>query len=415
MKSKFFLIFLILIVNAKALTIDELKEVVDRNSLDVAIARLQVEKSQLELRKTFRGYFPQISLSAEFDEIYPFGLNGGWNQNYSLGITVSAVPVDFKRKVQLEIDKEFVQLDKHSLDEKRLSLYYEGVVYLLKLKALERKIAFRKEIVKDSEEILKVAEDKYRKGLVLITDVLKAKADLRDARALLRKACLEYEQTFNELNELVNYVLPEGEKPEVELEESFQIPPVGELLKKAFSLRPELTKAKENLKISSLKAELVEKNLSPTLTLSASSVRSGSEFFPEEKNYQFSAILSFPVFDSGVTKLGRMAGLKEKEKAELSLRKEENRVKREVLNAIAALESNEESLKSDKAFLRFAKRSYERVFNEYKLGVSDIVALMQAHQNLKNAMERFVDSLLNLNISYYQLLRATGELLREER
>ncbi len=413
MRTKFFPLFLLLTAHAGAVTVEGIKELIDTSSIDITIAKLEVEKSGLELEKTFRGYFPTVSLSAEFDEFYPAGLKNSWNQNYSLGFTVSATPLDFRRNVQLEIDRKVLRTDRYSVDEKRLSLYYQGIVYLLKLKALEKKIAFRKEIVRDSEEILKVAEDKYRKGLALITDVLKAKADLRDAKALLRKARLEYEQTFNELNELVNYTLPENERIEVELEESFQIPSVQELMKRALSMRPEILKAKENVKIFSLKAELVEKNLSPSLTLSASYLRNGSEFFPPDKNYRLSAVFSFPVFDSGVTKLGRMAELKEKEKAKLSLRKEKNRIKREVLNAVAGLKSNKESFESDRAFLKFARKSYERVFNEYKLGVSDIVALMQAHQNLKNAMERFVDSLLNLNISYYQLKKATGELLGE--
>jgi outer membrane protein TolC len=72
---------------------------------------------------------------------------------------------------------------------------------------------------------------------------------------------MEYSQVFNSLNELVDYVLPEDETPEVELKKNFPLPKKEELLKKAFNLRPELKKAKKEVEVARLKVELQRKTL----------------------------------------------------------------------------------------------------------------------------------------------------------
>ena len=100
---------------------------------------------------------------------------------------------------------------------------------------------------------------------------------------------------------------------------------------------------------------------------------------------------------------------------EVELKKVKNRIKTEVLNALYALKASRDILKSSEAFLKFSRKSYERALNEYRLGVSDFVSLLQAHENLKKAEEAYIDSLLKLNLSWLQLRKATGELLGGKR
>ena len=217
------------------------------------------------------------------------------------------------------------------------------------------------------------------------------------------------------LNELVDYVLPEDETPEVELKKNFPLPKKEELLKKAFNLRPELKKAKKEVEVARLKVELQRKTLSPSLNLSVSYSRSGTSFLPEDNLYNFSVSLNFPVFDSGVTHFRSMALEKDLVVKEIELKKVRNSIKTEVLNALQAFRASQDILKSAESSLRFSRKAYERALNEYKLGVSDIVALLQAHEGLKKAEEAYIDALLKLNLSWLQLKKATGELLGGKR
>ncbi len=395
------------------LTISELKSLIDKNSLDLSIGRFSVEKSELLEKSTFRSYFPKVSLTGEVDEFYPYTSfsSKSWNQQYSLGVSITANPLNLQRNLQLKVDRYSIDVNREQLEKTRLNLYYQGINYLLKLKALERIVEIRRELLKNSEKILNVSEEKYKKGLVLITDVLKSKANVENARSSLRKAERDYNQTFNNLNELVNFSLSENEKPEVELFEAVKLPEVEKLVKRALSTRPEICALRKEIEVTKLNVKIEQRTLSPQLNLSASYTRSDTKVFPENNNYRFSAVLNFPVFDSGVTKFKSLAAEKDLVSKEISLRKQENAIKREVLNAVESVNSALEEVKSSKSFLEYSKRAYERTFNEYKLGVSDIVALLQAFDNLKNAEESYINSLLSLNSAYYELKRATGELL----
>jgi outer membrane protein TolC len=413
---KGFIVFLTVVffgVNSYAVTVEELKSLIDQKALNLIAQKVELKRREFSAKATLRSFFPTLSLSAGVTEFYPYQRFGSksWEQEYSFGLSLTATPVDLKKNVQFKIDRLSVKVSKDDLNATELNLYYEGISALLKLKALKEKIEVRKRILENSQKILSVAKKKYKEGLVLITDVLKAESEVESARSSLSEALMEYSQTFNSLNELVDYALSEDESPEVELKKDYSVPERKELLKKAFTLRPEVKKAEKEIKVAKLNVELQKKNLSPTVNLSASYFRSGSSFFPEDNNYNLSLSLNFPVFDSGVTRFRSMAAEKDLVVKELELKRVKNSVKTEVLNALASLKSSREILKSSEAFLRFSRKSYERALNEYKLGVSDIVALLQAHENLKKAEESYIDALLKLNLSWLQLQKATGELL----
>ncbi|MEO2083039.1 MAG: TolC family protein, partial [Desulfurobacteriaceae bacterium] len=275
------------------------------------------------------------------------------------------------------------------------------------------RISYRKGSLESAEKILKVAEEKYEKGLVMITDVLKAKSEVEKVRGELSSLEAEYDQSFNRLNELLNFSLKKGEKPEVELKEEKPHFEVSHLVKEAFSLRPEIRRAEKELGVSSFQVNYEKSRLRPSLSLSFSMRRSGTTFWPEERSYSWSVNLNFPLFDSGQSTYRALEKDREREVALLKLKKLKNRIKREVLDVVADIESSYRNLKSDYAFLEFSKKAYDRALNEYKLGVSDIVALMQAFDTLKRAEDRYVSSLLAYNLALLSLKKVIGKLLLE--
>ncbi|MEO2067888.1 MAG: TolC family protein [Desulfurobacteriaceae bacterium] len=410
---KTLLVFLILTKASFGLTIDELKKLIDEKSLDIASGKEAVKKAEISKEATFREYFPRISLNAEFDKIYPYTTfpKETWNEQYILGVSVSSNLLNFQRNIKLKMDKVQISLTKENIKTSRLNLYFEGISKLLKLKALEKTIKIRKDLLKSSREILAISQEKYKQGLALITDVLKAKANLENAKNSLQKAKKEYVKTFNGLNELVDFVLREDEKPEVELLERLNLPKVDILVQEALKKRPEILSLKKEIEISKLNVELQKKTLSPQLTVSASYSKMDTKFFPENDNFNFSVSLNFPIFDSGETKLKTLASQKDLKIKLISLKKQENAIRREVLNAFEEVRSAIVEAESAKAFLCFSKKAYDRTFAEYKAGVSDITTLLQTFQNLKEAEENYISALLNLNISYYSLKKATGELI----
>ncbi len=382
------------------------------NSLDLKIAKEEVEKSSLKLEETKSGFFPQISLIGSFSENYQ-NLPKGWNQNYQLGVKVNAEPINFQRFTQLKIDKVGKETSKEAFSEELLNQAYLVLKALYQVAANEKKVRFKRENLKASQEILKAAGKKYKEGLVMITDLLKARSELEKAKGELSQAENDLRQSFNNLNELLDFKLRNHEKVEVNFQTKMPNFKVNKLIKEALNNRPEVKRAKLEVKRSSLQVEFEKRALRPTVDLTLSLTRSGTTFLPKEKFFSGGISLNFPIFDSGLTRVKTVLAGKDREIALLKLKKVENSVKTEVLNTVSQVKSAYATLKSAKSYLDFSYKAYKRVLKEYKLGVSDIVSLMQAFQNLKNAQENYVNSLLNYNLSVLLLRKSTGELLKE--
>lgn len=393
-------------------TPEEVLRLVKERSLQVKSAKLGALQSSYQVEAIKRSFFPKVTLSGSFQELYP-DLFGNWNQNYTIGGSVSAQPVNFQNFVQLKIGKTQVEASKYRVERELLSAAYQALKELYTLKAYSERVKLKEESLKAAEEIYKVAKEKYKKGLVMITDVLKARAQVSQTRGEVESLKAQYTQTFNALNEILDFALQPTEKPEVELKEEKQELNQRALIEEALTLRPELKEARERLKEASLQVELQKSSLRPSLTLSASANRTGSKFWPQTSTYSAGFTLNFPIFDSGLTKYRALSAKKGAEISAVEVKKVENSIKREVLDAIAQVNSSYEALRADIDFLEFSQKAYQRAFNEYKLGVSDIVALMQAFTNLKEAQDRMVTSLLNYNLALLNLKRATGELLKE--
>ncbi len=394
---------------AFAVTPAELKKLVKLHSLDVKISEERIRELQFQKKSTFRGYFPKLNLNVGFQEFYP-DFRQNWNQQYSYGLSVTSEVINFKRNAELSIDETQIRELREAFKETLLTVYYEALKKLYFMKFNYEKVKIRKDILRSAEKILKVAQEKYKQGLVMITDVLKAKAEVDKAKSSLIQAENDYKKAFNDLNSILDFSLKENEKPEVPFVKAPPRYSLKSLLSLAFKLRPEVKKAQEEVRKKEKEVELQRRNLSPVLSLSLSAKRSGTEM-PGEKSYSAAVNFSYPIFDSGQTNYRVLAKKSELLQAELKLKKEKNRVKLEVLNALSDVNTAYEKLKSAESSLRYSKKAYERALNEYKLGVSDIVLLLQTFTNYKNARENYLRTVYNYNLSIVSLKKATGELL----
>ena len=403
---------LLIPVNAFALTPSQLKELILKRSLRLKVQKEQVKAQEFKEKATFRSYFPKVSLSASFSEFYP-DLFNNWNQNHAYGVSITAEPLNLQRNVELSIDREKVKELRYAVDSTFLDVYSEALSYLYRLKVLEREVELRRKQLESSEKILSVAKEKFKKGLVMITDVLKAKSEVEKRRALLSQAENDYRKTFNSLNALLDFSLKNGEKPEVNLiKERLPLNP-RELVRRALLLRPEVKEAKQQVEIAKRSVQLVKRNLSPRLSVNLSAQRTGTDF-PGDKNYSAGFTLSFPVFDSGLTKFQTLQQVSQLKQAQLNLKETENSVKLQVLNALSDVKYSYSQLNSSESSLKYARKAYERALNEYRLGVSDIVALLQAFDFYCQSQTDYLQSLLNYNLSIVSLKKATGELLGGE-
>ena len=406
------LLFLFLSSNAYSLTPKELIFLLEKNNLDLALTKVQVKSSRYEYLSSKRSFFPTLSLNAEVQEFYPYQtfFKKSWNQNYSFGATASLDLLNFKKSSLISLNEKQLELSKLTVRTVDLDTIYKGLSLLLELKGKELVVDLRKKEVRDSRVILSSAKAKYRKGLSLITDLLKAEANYQKALSDLDEAKLSYEKTFNRLNEFVDYKLKEGDKPEVDLKKAYSLNSLSYYVKKAFSLRPEIKEAEKKVEVAKSQVKIENSSLTPSLSFSASYQRRGTSFFPENNNYSLSLLFSYPVFDSGVTKY-KVLSKEELLKGELlNLKKVKNRVKREVIDAYISVKSKERILKSAESFLTYSEKAYQKALKGYNLGVVDIVNLLQTHSAYLDAQLSYINALLDYNLAILSLRKAVGDL-----
>ncbi|SNR70760.1 TolC family protein [Desulfurobacterium atlanticum] len=406
---KAFLIALGLVLPANALTLNQLKTVIDKN------IQLQQEKKKIEsflLKKKFDEktlYYPEITFSASASTFYP-DIPGGdnWEKNFSAGITAAATLLNFQTKIDTKITDKNIETERLNYKKLLNELYFEATSLLFQLKGAKEKINLKKENVSNAEKILEVAQEKYKNGLVLITDVLKARANLEKAKTDLISAQNDYRKLENSIKYLLN--TQDEITPEVELKDDLNVKPLKALIKEGLKNRAEIKIQKIKIETAKLSAELVKSKNRPTVNVSASYARQSDDLSFENEDINAAITLNWRIFDSFKTKYEYLSSEKEVEIAQLELKNIKNSIIKEISDAYSDYETARESLKSAKTYFKFAKKTYERVLKEYELGVSNIVSLISAHTEFINAQEQLLTTKVNYNISYYKLLKSTGGL-----
>ncbi len=394
---------------ASGLTISQLKSKLNGN-IEIQQGRKKIEALKFSLKGDKRElFYPKFNLTTSANLFYPEIIGQStWGKNFSAGISISSVIWNFQMGTTIEIDNKKIDRENLTLGKNFEEIYYEGISLLLQLKAAQEKIALRNRAVENAQKILNVAIKKYETGLVLITDVLKARANLEKAKANLVSAKNEYGKLENSIKYLLN--IREEVKPEIVLKDSFNIQPLNKIIESAIKNRKEISIQKINIKTAKLTSKLVKDGNKPSVTLSASYTRTSDDLSFENENANIGINLNWPFFDSQKTKYRYLSAEKEAEISQLEIKKIENSIIKEVSDSYSDFKSARENLKNAQAYLNFANQSYTRTLKEYKAGVSDIVSLLTADSELINSEEQYITTKTNYNISYYKLLKSTGTI-----
>jgi len=97
----------------------------------------------------------------------------------------------------------------------------------------------------------------------------------------------------------------------------------------------------------------------------------------------------------------------------LSLRRTEQQVRLDILNAITNLESSRKSVELAKVQVDLAQKQLDAEQKKYDLGTSIMFYVLDAQQRLTAAESQLVTEYINYHRNRLALLRATGDLLEE--
>ena len=381
-----------------------------KNTVEVNISRVGQSKSN---------YYPQIGLSSSYNRISlssgtgtSRSLSGSTSSSfdeYSTGFNLNQTIYDFgKTPTQVKIQN--FNLDSSRSDFKNI---YEQVIFNVKqsyfgVLQAKRNRDISVDTVKQFQQHLDQAKGFYEVGTHPKFDVIKAEADLSNAKLNLIKA----ENALRVAAVILNNAMGVPESPEYIIEDSLSFQQytitLEGALDKAYKNRPDLWSAIARRQAAESSVDLAKTSFYPVLTGNASYDWSGGGVSSLDPGWAVGAAITFPLFSGHLTEHQveeAKANLNVLKANEESLRQN---ISSDVQQAYLNLKQAEESIPTAELGVKQAEENFEIANGRYAAGVGNPIEVTDAEVLLANAKLSYIEALYNYKISQASLEKAVG-------
>jgi outer membrane protein len=360
------------------------------------------------------GYYPTIGLSTGYSRnrvsVSSFG---GEDRSTTVSSrfvegTVSQILTDFGRtRAGANRAGSLVSAAAESGKSTRHDVAFAAKVAYFSVLRAQRIVEVRRETLSQRESLLTQAQAFYEAGVRARIDVVRAEANLYQARAELTAALNDLQVTRVTL---LNRMGVDGPK-DFHLTDTLAVVTVtgdlGSWVAEAEADRPELRSIRERERAAEFGLRAARANYYPVLT-GTGGYGYAAEDFPLAQNYTIGVLLDFPLFSGFLTR-------EEVKEAQASL--DSTRYAATDLGRLVRLEVEQAALSVREAAERFEARRKEqeasgenlRLARErYKVGAGDIIEMIDAQVQMTQADTAVIQALYDSSISAATLLRAIG-------
>ena len=456
---------LIVPASAKTYTRDEAVQTAIENSPDVKTAEEDLIKASSQVDAGYGNAYPSIDLSANVTRI--FGLDdvkktsaitdaaknmansvdddghpkaNAFDQNVigpaldgmtygmksqayrwqsSVGLTLTQVLYAAgKVGTAIDIAKAYKHMEEVNLEDKKSSIRYDVDSLFNNLILLDSSIAITEEGIKQIEENLNIATQKFQSGSGKEIDVIRAQLDLETQRsdlektkklrilaknALLNKMGLDWDSEVQFVGELR---MPEANLP-------YPDTAMANVKKR----RRELAKLEATEKMREKNIEIEEAGYKPTIALLgglkyANNQNKITEWDApkwDKLNKYVSLNLSMNLFNGMQTKEAVVQAKSELRSTQLMKETAERGFRLQIEACVNNLEDAHNQIEIAKRQVDLANRGYEISEAAYQIGAETQINLLDVSQKLRLAKLGYMKAVLDWNNAYNALLKATGE------
>lgn len=305
-------------------------------------------------------------------------------------------------KMQAENADENYRLARQSIRLNAEEAYY-SLLQAIKLEVL------RGESVERLSAHLENVLARHKVGMVAKTDVLRSEVELADARQELIKASNNREVSMSSLNNVINLPIDTEIKPKEELEHISFERGMQSVLAYALEYRPEIIRDKRYVEIAKKGVSVAKANQHPNLSLNGAQTWRNSDYpGDDDKGWSVGMMLSFNVFDSGITPAKVMQAKAELLTAEETSRQTTDNVSLEVKTAYLNMLEAEKRIYTSSVAVEQAQEDYRIAQLQYNAGVGTILDILDSQVALTQAKTNHVNALYDFNMSKAQLKKAMG-------
>ncbi len=428
-------LFSVTILSAPAVTLDDCIQTALKDNPDAQSAGRRVESARAAIRQAASAYYPQVTLSstygrtdnagqAMFMELNQRRLNmadptfdinhPGDTENLRASVGAKMRVIDGgQRGLSRDMARLGTDASKAQEEAIRNDLVYQvihGYYGVLQAQAFAK---VQKETVANLEENLRVANERFKAGTTVQTDVLNLEVQLAQAREDLIRAKNGAQLAIAALNTAIGQDLV----PQAPLEEKQRTnltPPPPSRAADAAENRPELKAARLNTRIQENAWKKTQRDYYPTISAFGSVDWDSDASSDFEQSYFAGAMAEWDFFtgfrrgaSTDSAKANYEAAKAEERKARDNLRLDLTQAQLQIQELWERLDVASRSVTSAEEALRITQE-------RYKQGAADLTELLTAQVGLTATRTRNVAAYYDYLIAQANLKRAEGMLAKKE-
>ncbi len=403
-----------MMLGAQGWTLDECIKYAMQNNITIRKNRVAEETGVATLKQNQSALWPSVSFSTSHSMTYR-PMEGGtarseggevvvannkvsYNGSYGINMnwTVWNGGVNYKtveqQKLQNEINKLATETSELTIQEQIVQLYVQ--------------IMYTREAVKVNEELVKVAEAQYNRGVQMQkqgqmarADVIQLEAQLQDARYDIINSQTQVDNYKRQLKSLlqldintnfdVTGEIPSDEKP---LE---MIPAAGEVYARALTTRPEIESAQKGIANAELQYDIAKRGYYPTISVNASvsdahnsnSSFSYGEQFKNNLGMGAGVSVSVPIWDARKTRTAKEKALLSKQTAELELENKKNALSSTIEAHWLNANNGQQKFIAADTKGKSQKESYILTNQQFQNGLKNVVDVLQSRSLVLQAAQ----------------------------
>ena len=403
-----------MMLGAQGWTLDECIKYAMQNNITIRKNRVAEETGVATLKQNQSALWPSVSFSTSHSMTYR-PMEGGtarseggevvvannkvsYNGSYGINMnwTVWNGGVNYKtveqQKLQNEINKLATETSELTIQEQIVQLYVQ--------------IMYTREAVKVNEELVKVAEAQYNRGVQMQkqgqmahADVIQLEAQLQDAKYDIINSQTQVDNYKRQLKSLlqldintnfdVTGEIPSDEKP---LE---MIPAAGEVYARALTTRPEIESAQKSIANAELQYDIAKRGYYPTISVNASvsdahnsnSSFSYGEQFKNNLGLGAGVNVSVPIWDARKTRTAKEKALLSKQTAELELENKKNALSSTIEAHWLNANNGQQKFIAADTKGKSQKESYILTNQQFQNGLKNVVDVLQSRSLVLQAAQ----------------------------
>lgn len=373
---------------------------------DADVAAAVARKGQAQ-----SAWYPWIDLSAGYTRMRTF--NTATNQNvttpnqFARG-DLNWMLYDFGR-TGASVDRADADaaVSRESAATTREEVAFAATVAFYNVLRAEKTLEFQRENLRQQESLFRQASAFYEAGVRAKIDVVRAEANLYDARAQLSQAENGLRVARITLLQRIGVDGPAGFRlsgalPEVSLPGALQ-----DWVAEAERNRPELRALAEKERAATESLRLANAGYLPFLVGSAG-YGYGAEEVPLQQNYGLAVTLNYPLFSGFQTREQAKEAMATISSTRYELIETKRRVRLQVEVSAYSVQEAQERLSARKKQRDAAEENLRLATARYEVGAGDIIEMTDAQAQMVRSETDTINTAFDFAVSHAALLRAMG-------